>query len=59
VTLADLLLTPQLDILAQTQEWTALCASNRNLVGWLERMSARPSLKATTWDRVADLAKAA
>ena len=59
VTLADLLLTPQLDILAQTQEWTALSASNRNLVGWLERMSARPSLKATTWDRVADLAKAA
>ncbi len=59
VTLADLLIAPQLDILAATPEWARLSAGNRNLVDWLERMNARPSLKATTWERVADMAKAA
>jgi glutathione S-transferase len=59
VTLADLLLAPQLDFLAATPEWTALSAGNRNLVDWLDRMNARVSLKATTWERVADMAKAA
>ena len=59
VTLADLLLAPQLDFLAQTPEWASLSADNRNLIGWLDRMNARPSLKATTWERVADMAKAA
>jgi len=58
-TLADLLIAPQLDFLAQTPEWVPLSAGNRNLVDWLERMNARPSLKATTWERVADMAKAA
>ncbi len=59
VTLADLLLAPQLDILAQAPEWTQLSAPNRNLVDWLDRMNARPSLQATTWERVADMAQAA
>jgi len=59
VTLADLLLAPQLDFLAQTPEWAPLSAGSRNLVDWLGRMNARPSLKATTWERVADMAKAA
>jgi glutathione S-transferase len=59
VTLADLLLAPQLDFLAQTPEWAHLCTGNRNIVDWLERMNARDSLKATTWERVADMAKAA
>jgi len=59
VTLADLLLAPQFDFLAETPEWAQLSAGNRNLVDWLERMNARDSLKATTWDRVAEMAKAA
>jgi glutathione S-transferase len=59
VTLADLLVAPQLDFLTQTPEWAQLCAGNQNLVDWLERMNARDSLKATTWERVADMAKAA
>jgi glutathione S-transferase len=59
VTLADLLLAPQLDFLAETPEWASLSAANRNLVDWLERMNARASLKATTWERVADMARAA
>jgi glutathione S-transferase len=59
MTLADLLIAPQLDFLAQTPEWAPLSAGNRNLVDWLDRMNARPGLKATTWERVSDMAKAA
>jgi glutathione S-transferase len=59
VTLADLLIAPQLDFLAQTPEWASLSAGNRNLVDWLDKMNARSSLKATTWERVSDMAKAA
>jgi glutathione S-transferase len=59
MTLADLLIAPQLDFLAETPEWAPLSAGNRNLVDWLDRMNARSSLKATTWERVTDMAKAA
>jgi glutathione S-transferase len=59
VTLADLLVAPQLDFLAATPEWALLTADNVNLVSWLDRMTARPSFAATTWERVAELAKAA
>jgi glutathione S-transferase len=59
VTLADLLILPQMDFLAQAAEWGPLTAANPNLVAWLARMNARASIKATTWERVAELAKAA
>jgi glutathione S-transferase len=59
VSLADLLVAPQLDLLAQTPEWSALSASRQPLVDWLERMNARPSLRATTWEKVVALAAAA
>ena len=58
-TLADLMIAPHLDFLAETREWAALTASNPNLVAWLARMNERASMKATTWERVAELAKAA
>ncbi len=58
VTLADVLLAPHLDFFAATSEWAALTAKNSNLVFWLGRMSARPSLRATTWERVAAMAQA-
>jgi len=58
-TLADLLLAPQLDFLAQTPEWQGLTARHANLLRWLGRMCARPSVQATTWERVAALAAAA
>lgn len=58
LSLADLLVAPQLDFLAATPEWAALSAPHGNLAGWLERMKARPSLKATTWERLAEKAKA-
>jgi glutathione S-transferase len=59
LTLADLLIAPQLAFLTQTPEWTPLAAGRQNLTDWLDRMNARPSFQATTWERVAALAKAA
>jgi len=59
LSLADLHIVPQFDFLSQTPEWTSLTASNPNLVAWLSRLNERASVKATTWDRVAELAKAA
>jgi glutathione S-transferase len=59
VSLADLLIAPQLAFLTQTPEWSVLGAPHANIVAWLARMEARPSFQATTWDRVAEMAKAA
>lgn len=59
VTLADVLLAPQLDFLSTTPEWDPLTVQAANLRQWLERMNARPSMVATTWDRVAAMAKVA
>jgi glutathione S-transferase len=59
VTLADLLVAPQLDFLAQTPEWQPLIANAPNLVTWQARMNDRASLRATTWEPLAEMAKAA
>jgi len=57
VSLADLMLAPQLDFLMMTPEWKPLTTHHTNLRHWMERMNARPSMAATTWEHVA--AKAA
>lgn len=59
VSLADLIIAPHLDFLSQTPEWATLTAGNVNLVDWLGRVTARRSLQATTWEKVAEMAKAA
>jgi glutathione S-transferase len=59
VTLADLLVAPGIDFFERTPEWFVLGAPHANLVAWLKRMQERPSMKATTWERVSELAKAA
>jgi glutathione S-transferase len=59
ISLADLLVAPAIAFFAQTPEWTALGAPHGNLVAWLRRMEARPSMRATTWERVSDMASAA
>ena len=58
LSLADLMVAPHLDFLAQTPEWSILTAPIPNLVRWLERMQSRASLQATSWERVAALAQA-
>jgi glutathione S-transferase len=59
VSLADLMVAPQFDFLRQTPEWPVLTAKTANLGGWLDRMIARDSFAATTWERIAALAVAA
>jgi glutathione S-transferase len=59
ITLADLMLAPQVAFFRETPEWAVLGAPRANLARWLERMEARPSLQATTWERVAQMAQAA
>jgi glutathione S-transferase len=59
VTLADLMVGPQLAFLAQTPEWKPLTANAPNLAAFLERAEARPSFQATTWERVMAMAGAA
>ena len=59
LTLADVLLAPQVDFLQQTPEWQPLTAAHANLRQWLTRMQARASMRATTWDKVAAMAQAA
>jgi len=46
-------------LFAQTPEWVTLTADVPNLVAWLERMNERPSMKATTWEKAAEMARAA
>ena len=59
LSLADLHLAPAVAFFTATPEWSELGAPHQNLVAWLARMEARPSMKATTWERVSELAKAA
>lgn len=59
MTLADVMLAPQLDFFAATPEWEPLTANSPNIRRWRDTMNARPSVRATTWERVAAMAKAA
>jgi glutathione S-transferase len=59
VSLADILVAPQMDFLAHTPEWRILTAEHPRLVAWLERMNRRPSFAATTWGRTREMARAA
>ena len=59
LSLADLMVAPHLDFLAETPEWPILTGPIPNLVRGLERMNSRASLQATTWERVSALARAA
>jgi glutathione S-transferase len=58
VSLADMMIGPQLDFLAMTPEWDTLVADRKNLASWLERMRQRPSFQTTTWEKVAQKAAA-
>jgi glutathione S-transferase len=59
LSLADVILAPQLDFLRATPEWEALTARHMNLGKWLDRMNERPSMAATTWERVTAMTRAA
>jgi glutathione S-transferase len=59
MSLADLMVAPAVAFFIATPEWAELGAPHANLVAWLSRMEGRPSMKATTWERVSEMAKAA
>jgi glutathione S-transferase len=59
ISLADLMIAPAMEFFTQTPEWSVLGAPHANLVAWLARMLARPSMKATTWERLSAMAEAA
>lgn len=58
VSLADLMIAPQLDFFSLTPEWSPLTAPRPNLSTWLGRMNERASMKSTTWEKIAQLAAA-
>jgi glutathione S-transferase len=51
LSIADLMVAPHLDFLVQTHEGAELLKGTR-LPAWLERMRARPSMAATTMERL-------
>jgi len=53
LSLADIMLAPQLDMFSEAPEWKPLTADQPKLLGWLERMTTRNSMRATTWDNLA------
>ena len=59
ISLADLLLAPQLSIFAQASEGAQILQEHENLGRWLDRIEARPSMQATTWDRLLERVPAA
>ncbi len=59
LSLADLMIAPQLEFFSRTPEWHELTADRRNLLSWLERMEARPSFRKTIWEKLSALARAA
>jgi glutathione S-transferase len=50
ISLAEMMLIPQIDFMSQAPEWTQLSGPLPNLVAWFERTRARPSFTATTWE---------
>lgn len=52
VTLADLILAAHLGFTPEVDEVRAMLAPHPNLRAWLDRMNARPSLQATTTERL-------
>jgi glutathione S-transferase len=59
ISLADLLLAPQLSMFALAPEGAQILQDHDNLRGWLERIETRPSMQATTWDRLLERTAAA
>ena len=59
LTLADLMIAPQIDFFVQMPEWAPLTATTPNITAWLARMNDRACMQQTTWERVAQMAAGA
>jgi glutathione S-transferase len=56
LSIADLMLAPQMDFLAETPEGAVLMETYPRLSAWLGRMLDRPSMAGTTWETLAKAA---
>jgi glutathione S-transferase len=56
MTIADLMLAPQMEFLAMTPEGETLLEPYPELKAWLARMQERPSMGRTTWKSIAQAA---
>jgi len=59
LSLADLLLAPHLSMFSLAPEGSQILREHENLNAWLARIEARPSMQATTWDRLLERVAAA
>jgi glutathione S-transferase len=50
LTIADLMLAPQMDFQVMTPEGRALLEPHPRLAAWIERMNARDSMRQTRWE---------
>jgi glutathione S-transferase len=55
LSLADLLVAPAMSFFTATPEWKELAAPHANLIAWLTHMEARPSMQATTMERLTQM----
>src|SRR5215471_16031224 len=59
ISLADLLLASHLSMFAQAPEGAQMMREHENLTRWLARVEARPSMAATSWDKLLERVAAA
>ena len=52
ISLADLMVGPQLELYRRTPEWAELTSERANLARWLDRLEARRSMQATLWEQL-------
>ena len=52
MTASDLILPPHLSMFAMTEEGNDVLSGHPVLTAWLERTEARPSMQATTWEKL-------
>jgi glutathione S-transferase len=52
ISLADLMLAPHIEFVPSFAEGQALLLGEPRLAAWLARMQARPSMQATSWERL-------
>ncbi|HEU4958855.1 MAG TPA: glutathione S-transferase family protein [Sphingomonas sp.] len=52
ISLADVMIGPQLELYRRTPEWAELTGERPNLARWLDRLEARPSMQATLWEQL-------
>ena len=56
ITLADLMLAPHISFLPDFEEGRQIIAPHANLAAWVSRIETRPSMTATSWERLSAIA---